>query len=253
VKEDTPGRVVAIADGEVMQAGFFYTCSTGKSVMWEETVVGTPDWKPVQYQPLDSTSGKKCEFKSNFVLIKHPTLKRDVLYGEATVLYVKTGDQVQRGQLLGLFTVCGMLHLEVYHATDDANAKRGVDLPWDNDSPDKPCPLASIPPPLDDPRPLLEYIRNMKQAAEGCHADGADIAVPPPITDPVTQCTDPGVTPPGAAGADGSTASNGAAPGDDPLGSVPAELQHPPPLPAPVPAPALGPNPNAAAPPATPK
>jgi len=212
----SPGRVVAVADGKVLKKGYFYGCKNGKSVSWDKAHEGTMDWSGTQYQMLDANADQaQCEFKSYFVLVNHPSIKMDLLYGEATVIFVNEGDEVKRGQLLGLFTVCGMLHLEAYHESQDPDAKRGTDLPWEGEG-HPTCDTTNLPSPLADPRPLVNHILTMPYI-EGCHEDGADIAVPPSPQEPSKTCVDPAAPP-----ADGTSGS-----GDDPLGPVPAEVKKP--------------------------
>lgn len=60
---------------------------------------------------------KKCnDLQTYAVLVWHPDIQRTINYGEMNGIHllVKDGQEVQRGQLLGLAGLCGMLHLETY-------------------------------------------------------------------------------------------------------------------------------------------
>jgi len=136
----THGRVLAIDDGVVTNIMPQYTACKGG---WNVDL----STKKIVPKPHPG----KC-YLAMAVTVHHPRLKMDVVYGEATMTFVKKGDQVTKGQLLSLHTICSMLHIEFYQP---GKGPRGKHLPWAPEN-----GVCEVPPaPLLNPRRLLSELQ----------------------------------------------------------------------------------------------
>ncbi|MCX6746341.1 MAG: hypothetical protein NTX00_05025 [Candidatus Parcubacteria bacterium] len=134
----SPGQVVAIAKGTVVNVYHFYGCDKG--------------W---------GGSGQV-----NAVLVYHPDLGVTVNYGEIDVEHTqaKKGQSVNAGQVLGVASHCGMNHFELYKGRVSANGHwyppKGSTISQSNECRTK--YLSTKPSNLMDPTDTIKSLQNKK-------------------------------------------------------------------------------------------
>jgi hypothetical protein len=109
------GRVLAIADGTVRDViSSFTQCRGGWWPELDNENVMTP------------LNHGKC-YHAYAVIVHHPSINKDVVYGENTLIFVddttEEARRVTKGQLIGLNTICGMLHFELWNPDSRISTK----------------------------------------------------------------------------------------------------------------------------------